>query len=107
MCIKLIVVAGLLGKLTTTSNCSYFLSATVRKTGLLVFGDANNKHVHQYIDTVQKCGVSHDVFTGSETNRRYPDQLKLPDSYTCVYDHDAGILRASKAVTTLQVRAWY
>ena len=82
----------------------YFFSATVRKTGLLVFGDANNKYVHQYIDTVQKCGVSHDVFTGSEANRRYPDQLKLPDSYNCVYEPHAGVLRANRAVITLQVK---
>ena len=74
-----------------------------RKTGILVFGEASSEPVQQYIDTVRECGVPHEVFTGREANRRYPDQLKLPDSYKCVYEYEAGILRANKAVTTLQV----
>ena len=89
-------------KLKTWSTATLTVSFC-RKTGILVFGEAGSKPVQQYIDTVRECGVSHEVFTGREANRRYPDQLKLPDSYKCVYEHDAGILRASKAVTTLQV----
>ena len=81
----------------------HLLLSCCRKTGILVFGEADSKPVCQYIDTVRECGVSHEVFAGREANRRYPDQLKLPDSYTCVYEYNAGILRASKAVNTLQV----
>ena len=46
-------------------------------------------------------GVSH---TGSEANRRYPDQLNLPSHYKCVIEKDGGILCANKAVAALQVR---
>ena len=70
---------------------------------MLSIGQNGNPEIQSYIDSLGGCGVNHEVFAGREANRRYPDQLKLPDSYTCVYEHNAGILRASKAVTTLQV----
>ena len=49
-------------------------------------------------------GVAHQVFSGSEANSRYPQQLNLPENYKCVFEEDGGILRASKAVAALQAR---
>ena len=48
-------------------------------------------------------GIEHEVFSGSEANRRYPDQLTLPRDYKCVFEKDGGILLASKAVGAMQV----
>ena len=70
---------------------------------MLSFGQNDDSVIQSYISSFRECGVPHEVFTGREANRRYPDQLKLPDSYKCVYEYDAGILRANRAVTTLQV----
>ena len=48
-------------------------------------------------------GIEHEVFSGSEANRRYPDQLTLPSDYKCVFEKDGGILLASKAMGAMQV----
>lgn len=57
------------------------------------------------MQTVQSLGerqVPHEVFTGEEANRRYP-QLKIPADYRCVFEKDGGILLADKALTAFQV----
>ena len=39
--------------------------------------------------------------------RRYPNQLRMPPNYRCVYDQDGGILLAAKALEAFQVRETY
>ena len=68
-----------------------------------MFGEADSPDVQSYIDSMRECEVSHEVLSGKEANRRYPHQLKLPDSYSCVFEEDGGILRANKALAALQV----
>ena len=79
------------------------------KTGIIVFGpekSASNsrKRIQDYIQSMEDNGVSHRIMTAKEVNDEYKDQLKLPDEYLCVSEEDGGILRASKAVATLQVQ---
>ena len=68
-----------------------------------MFGPNDSPVVRTHKQSLRQCNVPHEVFAGSEANRRYPDQLKLPDSYACVFERDGGILRANKAVAALQV----
>ena len=47
--------------------------------------------------------IPHEVMSGREANQRYPDQLKLPDDYKCVYEGSGGIILAAKALAAFQV----
>ena len=59
------------------------------------------------INALSENDVPHDVLSAAETNARYSDQLKLPDRYVCTFEHSGGILRANKAIATLQVCVCY
>ena len=59
--------------------------------------------VNSVESSLAREGIEHEVFSGSEANRRYPDQLTLPSDYKCVFEKDGGILLASKAVGAMQV----
>ena len=74
-----------------------------RKTGILMFGEADNCKLRAYIDSMKGCGIPYETFSGKEATRRYPHQLKLPDNYSCVFDQDGGLLRANRALAALQV----
>ena len=65
-----------------------------------MFGDDS---IQPYIDSMKVNNVPHQVMSGREANERYPQQLKLPEDYLCALEHEAGILRASKAVAVIQV----
>ena len=67
---------------------------------MLVFGDAT---INPYITSLQQNNIPHNVTNGKMINSLYPNQLNIPNDYTCVIDDEAGILKASKAVLTLQV----
>ena len=73
------------------------------RTGILVFGPEGSEKVNSVAASLSTHGVDHQVFSGSEANSRYPQQLNLPENYQCVFEVDGGILRASKAVAALQV----
>ena len=72
-----------------------------------MFGPKGNSGVDSIVTSLSTHGVGHEVFSGSEANSRYPQQLKLPDDYSCVFEGGGGILRASKAVFALQVNSLY
>ena len=57
-----------------------------------------------YLDSMKECGVPYVIYTASEANKKYSNQLKLPESFSCVIEHDGGILKADKALATLQVQ---
>ena len=69
-----------------------------------MFGPKDSKKVNSVAASLSTHGVDHQVFSGSEANSRYPQQLNLPENYKCVFEKDGGILRASKAVATMQAR---
>jgi len=52
---------------------------------------------------MQVNNIPHKTMTGREANKQYSQQLKLPNDYLCVFEEWGGILRAAKAVATLQV----
>ena len=59
--------------------------------------------LHVYKDAMDTHNIPHDVLSAAEANRRFPDQLNLPDSCVCLLEHEGGVLKASKALATLQV----
>ena len=54
-------------------------------------------------DSLARGKVPYEVFSGREANLRYPHQLKIPDTYTCVYEDGGGSLNAQKSVMAFQV----
>ena len=78
-------------------------SLSLRKTGMMVFGDAK---VNSYIQSLKENNTPHRTMTGKEANAMYSKQLKLPDEYICVTEEDGGILKANTAVMALQVNKY-
>lgn len=72
-----------------------------------MFGPKGNSGVESVVTSLSTHGVAHEVLSGSEVNSKYPQQLKLPEDFTCVFEEGGGILRASKAVFAFQVNALY
>ncbi|XP_065897172.1 peroxisomal sarcosine oxidase-like isoform X2 [Dysidea avara] len=72
-----------------------------RKTGIARFGPKGSKKLSTLVTNMHKCGLPVSVLDAKEMKQRYP-HLNLPDNFECVYEEDAGILGASKAVTALQ-----
>jgi sarcosine oxidase/L-pipecolate oxidase len=73
-----------------------------RKTGILVFGPRKNIAVSSTAHSLASGQVPHEQFSGREANRRYSQQLKLPEDYQCVFEEGGGILNAQKAVLAFQ-----
>ena len=76
-----------------------------RKTGIARFGPKGSKKLSTLVTNMHKCGLPVSVLDAKEMKQRYP-HLNLPDNFECVYEEDAGILGASKAVTALQVKSF-
>ena len=72
-----------------------------------MFGETTVPYVQQTIDSMKKANISHNVLSSSETNRRFPKQMKIPDDHICVFEKDAGILYAQKALHAMQVYSYY
>ena len=68
-----------------------------------MFGPSDNRAVTCVADSLARHNVSHQVFNGHEANKRYPNQFKIPDNYSCVFEEKGGILQAQKAVAAFQV----
>jgi glycine/D-amino acid oxidase-like deaminating enzyme len=73
-----------------------------RRTGILVFGPSENGAMVSIADSLARGKVPYEVFSGREANLRYPHQLKIPDTYTCVYEDGGGSLNAQKSVMAFQ-----
>ena len=69
----------------------------------MMFGPSDNRAVTCVADSLARHNVSHQVFNGHEANKRYPNQFKIPDNYSCVFEEKGGILQAQKAVAAFQV----
>ena len=74
-----------------------------RKTGSIIFAEEKIGLVQRYAKSMEDNLVPHQVMPAREANEKYSDQLQLPEDYLCLTEEDGGILRASKAVATLQV----
>ena len=81
------------------------------KTGIIVFGDRyeytescnDAGGIKEYIKSLEANSVSHKIMSSQEINKKYSQQIQLPENYMCIYEEWGGILRASKAVDTIQV----
>ena len=82
------------------SLCFSFSLSSASKTGTIIFGGSDVDH---FIKSLEANNTPHQVLSGEEANLKYPHQLQLPNDYTCVFEEHGGILRASKAVATIQV----
>ena len=82
------------------SLCFSFSLSSASKTGTIIFGGSDVDH---FIKSLEANNIEHQVLSGEEANLKYPHQLQLPNDYTCVFEEYGGILRASKAVATIQV----
>ena len=69
-----------------------------------MFGPPQNSAVSSTARSLASGRVPHQTFSGREANRRYPQQLKLPEDYTCVFEEGGGILNAQRAVLAFQVQ---
>ena len=79
------------------------LSLALRKTGMYVVGERGNKSVDEYIGPMKENGIVYKIFSGAEVSMKYSGQVNFPEDYQCVYEGDSGILKAHKAVETMQV----
>ena len=68
-----------------------------------MFGPRKNIAVSSTARSLASGQVPHEQFSGREANRRYSQQLKLPEDYQCVFEEGGGILNAQKAVLAFQV----
>ncbi|XP_065897170.1 peroxisomal sarcosine oxidase-like [Dysidea avara] len=71
------------------------------KTGLGRCAPKHSETLSSIIASMHRCGLPISVLDSKQMKQRCP-HLNLPDSFECVYEEDAGILAASKAVTALQ-----
>ena len=69
-----------------------------------MFGDHNAPYVKQTRDSLRQANISHEIMTGAEANRRYSKQLNIPNTLTCVFEQDGGILYVQNALKATQVR---
>ena len=71
------------------------------ENGCLAFG---KEAVISFNKKMAANGVESQLLSGKEVNEKYPNQLKLPDDYNCFFIKNCGMIRASHALATLQVR---
>lgn len=65
-----------------------------------MFGD---ERVNDFIDVLQKNSYPHQILSAEDVNKKYSEQLQLPNDYRCVIEESGGILQADTAVAALQV----
>ena len=80
------------------------VSLSSSRTGILMFGP-NEKSglLEDVVSGLVRHNIEYETFSGSEANRRYPDQLTLPSDYMCIFEKEGGILLADKALAAIQV----
>ena len=80
------------------------ISRSSSPTGVLHFGPSDSGVLKPVLETLSKQHVPHEVLKPEDANKRF-GALNLPANYVCVLEEQAGTLRASVAVQTLQVCA--
>ena len=102
-----VYIHSLLQHYECSSIVSLLLSLIHRRVGILVFGSNAGSAIANTVSSLSSNKIAHEVFSGREANLRYPNQLKIPDTYRCVHEDGGGILYAQKAVMTFQVLNLY
>ena len=74
-----------------------------RKTGVLILDGPPYKEYRKYLRGVQAVSTPYETFTASELKQRYPGALQFDDNVKGMLELDAGLLRADKALKSLQV----
>lgn len=78
------------------------------RTGYLTLGASGGVNsVDSKTENLRKNGLNPEVLTGKEVNQRYPGLLNLPCDLKAVFDKDAGVLLAGKALRTIQVKDYF
>src|SRR5215207_9809143 len=70
-------------------------------TGGINFGLADDQSLRDTIDSLQIAGIPFEMLSVQEQQKRFP-QFHISDDMQIVYQADSGIVRASKAVLTLE-----
>ena len=79
----------------------FFFHLYYSETGLLSFGSA--KAIRDYSTALKTNNVDHRTLTSKEINEWYSKQLKVPEEYLGIHVKQAGLIRATRSVATLQV----
>ena len=69
----------------------------------MALGKATESSIDLYHNSLDLNGVPHKVLTGREAKKLYSCQLSIPDDDRCIFEPNGGVLKASKALRTLQV----
>ena len=89
-----------------TSTVIFLIVFCCRRTGILVFGPPTDPDVLSTARSLASGNVPYEELSGREANRRYPQQLKLPEDHRCVFEEGGGILNAQRAVLAFQVKLY-
>lgn len=69
----------------------------------MVFGKKTSSYLEGVVDSVKRGHIAHEVLSADEANRRYPHQLRIPDTHMCILEYDGGLLYAQRALRVFQV----
>ena len=72
------------------------------KTGLLWVNKAGSKDLEDVTKSLEHVGVKYETLSAQNLRARYPS-LTYGDSFSAVYDPNAGVLLADKCLSALQV----
>ena len=68
-----------------------------------MFGDSTEPYIQSTMASLKDNGIAHKIFSGSEANKKYSQQLKLPPTDQCLYEEVGGMLYAQRALLAFQV----
>jgi glycine/D-amino acid oxidase-like deaminating enzyme len=74
--------------------------ALLARTGALFMGEPGNRYVRDTYATLADLGVAAELLDPSELRRRFP-QIAVDGLGDCVYEAQAGVIRAQPALQTL------
>lgn len=67
------------------------------QTGGIDFGPVDAESLRATIESVEVCGISHELLSAEEARKRFP-QFSFPDDFQVLYQPDSGFVAASSAV---------
>jgi len=73
-------------------------SKVYHQTGGLDFGESNHVQLNHVIEAANIVGFEYQVLSAAQLREKFPALRGVPDSYKAVYEENAGILDAERAV---------
>lgn len=73
----------------------------IHTTGGLDFGDLDNEQILSVEEACKSVGLNYERFDSKQLRIKFPI-LNIPDNYIGIYQPDAGIIAATKAVSMFQ-----